>query len=52
MGPELGAYVFKSVGVYSRYIVPLTQIGYGFGYIIIRSPYTPIFYLLKDDYTP
>ena len=21
------------------------------GYIIIRSPYTPIFYLLKGDYT-
>ena len=23
---------------------------YGFGYIVIRSPYTPIVYLLKGDY--
>ena len=34
-------------------IVPLKQIEYGFGYIIIRSPYTPFsiyLNLLKGDY--
>ena len=31
-------------------MVPLKEIEYGFGSIIIRPPYTPMFYLLKGDY--
>ena len=34
----------------SELIVPPKHIEYGLGYIIIRSPYTPWFFLLKGDY--
>ena len=50
-GGCIGGIWCKGLPLVSRgVIVPLKQIEYDFGYIIIRSPNTPLFYLLKGDY--